>query len=74
MDNIPSSETRKYVVNVQNYQRIYASMYPDQLGITGTVYDTKYQAATKQEKTTQTTFWSMFFKQAFGVVKPESSK
>lgn len=74
MDNIPSSETRKYVVNVQNYQKIYAAMYPDQLGITGTVYDTKFEASSKQEKATQTTFWSMFFKQAFGLVRPESSR
>jgi len=74
MDNVPFNETRNYIKNVKNYRVIYTSMYPDQLGITGTVYDTKYQAATKQEKSTQTTFWSMFFKQAFGVIKPESSK
>lgn len=74
MDSIPSNETRNYVKNVQNYQRIYASMYPDQLGITGTVYDTKFESATKQEQSTQTTFWTMFFKQVFGAAKPESSK
>jgi soluble lytic murein transglycosylase-like protein len=74
MDNVPFAETRNYIKNVKNYRTIYTSMYPDQLGITGTVYDTKFEQASKQEKATQTTFWSMFFKQAFGVVKPESSK
>ena len=74
MDNVPFNETRNYIKNVKNYRVIYTSMYPDQLGITGTVYDTKFEAASKQEKSTQTTFWSMFFKQAFGVIKPESSK
>ena len=74
MDNIPSSETKKYVVNVANYQKMYAAMYPDQLGITGTVYDTKFEQSSKEIQPTQTTFWSMFFKQAFGVIKPESNK
>ena len=73
MDNVPFTETRKYIVNVKNYQQIYSVLYPDQLGITGTTYDVRFQES-KQAKGTQTTFWSMFFKQAFGVVKPESSK
>lgn len=73
MDNIPFSETRNYVVNVKNYQQIYAATYPDQLGISGTKYDVRFQES-KQEKSTQSTFWSMFFKQVFGLAKPESSK
>lgn len=71
MDNVPFTETRNYIKNVKNYQKIYTTLYPDQLGITGTKYDVRF-GESKTEKGTQTAFWSMFFKQAFGVVKPES--
>lgn len=73
MDNVPFTETRNYIKNVKNYRQIYTTVYPDQLGITGTKYDVRFEES-KQAKGTQTTFWSMFFKQAFGIVKPESAK
>lgn len=74
MDNVPFTETRNYIKNVKNYQQIYASLYPVQLGLVTTPPNNFKFQESKQTKNTQTTFWSMFFKQAFGVVKPESSK
>lgn len=58
LDNIPIAETRHYVKNVINYQQIYANLYPDELGITGT----NYAAIVKEEKRpVYSNFWLMIF-------------
>ena len=66
LSNIPFKETRNYVVNVKNYQKIYATMYADQLGLKD---DPKYSVKVEQKKTeVSSTFWTMFFKNLFGQV------
>lgn len=67
LGSIPFKETRNYVVNVQNYQKIYATMYAEQLGLKE---DPKYVVKVEQkEAEVASTFWTMFFKNLFGQVK-----
>ena len=63
LGSIPFSETRGYVSNVKKYREIYATMYPVQLGITGSSSQIveKIEVKPKSEKT-YALFWSMFFK------------
>jgi soluble lytic murein transglycosylase len=69
--DIPFKETRNYVVNVKNYQKIYSTMYADQLQLRN---DPKYSVKVEQKKTeVSSTFWVMFFKNLFGQVQPGGS-
>lgn len=69
LGNIPFKETRNYVVNVKNYQKIYASLYPKELGmIAGGEAENFAVKIEQNDEPVVTTFWSMFFKNVFGVV------
>ncbi len=74
LDDIPFRETRNYVVNVKKYRDIYATMYSDELGITGTKYETNIEES-KNEPELHSSFWGMFFKRYFGsfIDKEETS-
>ncbi len=65
MDNIPSSTTRHYVENIKKYRDIYATQYAEELGITGTIYETNIEE-TKDEPELHSSFWGMFFERYFG--------
>lgn len=67
LGDIPFKETRNYVVNVKNYQKIYATMYAQQLKLTD---NPKYSVQVDQKKSeVSSTFWLMFFKGLFGQVQ-----
>lgn len=69
LGNIPFSETRNYVTNVKNYQKIYASLYAKELGLVpGGTAENFSTMVDKKEQPVTTTFWGMFFKNVFGVV------
>ena len=65
LDSIPFNETRNYVINVKRYREIYASMYSDELGITGTEYEVNLDE-NKNEPKLHSDFWGMFFERYFG--------
>lgn len=69
LDNIPFRETRNYVVNVKNYQKIYANLYAKELGmVPGGSAETFAVTVDKKDEPVVTTFWGMFFKNVFGIV------
>lgn len=69
LNNIPFRETRNYVVNVKNYQKIYSSLYAKELGLVpGGSSESFAVTVDKKEEPVITTFWGMFFKNVFGVV------
>jgi soluble lytic murein transglycosylase len=70
LDSIPSSEPRNYVKNVINYQQIYASLYPDELALTGTEYSVKVETKTEP---VYSPFWKMIF-QRFALPNSSGAK
>lgn len=71
LGDIPFKETRNYVVNVKNYQKIYATMYAEQLGLKE---NPKYAVKIEQKKAeVSSTFWTMFFKNLFGQMETGTS-
>ena len=66
LDNIPFKETRNYVKNINNYQKIYQAQYANELSLYQSEYAELEQISVNVEtEKPYGTFWKMFFKSLF---------
>lgn len=67
LNDLPYGETRKYVVNVQEYMQVYHKLYQDRLQLTGEPVGEPVSIVKKEEEPSTSVVWGRMLKELVSV-------